>query len=695
MIRSNLPIFRSKIKAAPFKELLGVLSVLLSLAVVYCYFFSPIKIDITLDHATDAVKGAEKTGEMAKAAVEEEKEAASAAMEWPKEKMDAYPGKMGERLSRFTDKFGDLKAKEDFVQLFYTEVGQPYSPNHSQLIITRPDVTTYHFDLNRKFIDSLFRGRKLRLDPTIYPGTIVLQKITIRQTGYLPLVIDTRDEFQLIKPLHDVDKIEYAAHGLIIKAQGEDPQLEMVIRPGLVGFDLLFFIRLFTGILLAGSFIYWVLHLIPGKSPFLYAPILLVFILILIGYTSSVTRLIHLDEIVHVQAGQYYEEKWLPPEICSPETRDSYSISGVSRLDNFEIAYLFAGKLAKMLSYFGVAQFQRFRYFNTLLFLILALLSLRFGEYRILTLPLLTTPQIWYLFTYFNSDAFSLFVIVVVSYQVIAKTSMTYRYLNDPEDALIRRPYRPLLIGLLFSLLLLIKVNYYIFVLFLLLVLIKRLWCKEYSSPKSVLKRIAVIALIAAVVLGVRWGIDVGVNGMNRNEKRVACRIKLSHPLYSPETPIEKRFKFKNLKDRDVSVFNLFTKFNWGWKTFLHSFGVYYVKLKASLGYYKIIMVIVLFGSVYLIFSNLKQFQIGQFSLLLIVGFCSVLLILMSLWNSWTAHFQAQGRYLFPILVMVGFLIYETLPIYNEKLINLIILLLFGLSTYSYIFIGLMQFPKL
>ena len=640
MIQNKLAKMRIRIDTALVKEIVGILTILLSLALVYCYCFSPIRIEVTLQSPLVA----------------------------------------GE--------------KQDFFQLFYTRLNQSYSSKHSKLRKVTPKKNTYRFELNRKFIDTLYRGRKIRLDPTIFPGQFLLEKITIRQRGYLPFIIDSHNGFQSIKPMHDIDKMEYTTRGLIVEAAGNDPQLEMVIGTGMVRFDFRFLLKLFVGVVLGGLVILFILSLIPQKDPFIYVPVFLVFVSVLIFYTSSITRLIHLDEPVHVHAGKYYENNWIPPEICSPETRDSYSISGVSRLDNFEIIYLFAGKLGKLLTRLNVAEYQRYRYFNGLLFLILALLSLRFREYRILTLPLLMTPQVWYLFTYFNSDAFSLFVIIVISYQIIAEKSMTNTYLTGSDNEGLKL-VRPVAIGLLFSLLLLIKVNYYIFIVFLFLILIKKIGFKEFPHPRRVIRRVAVIALIAAVVFGIRWGIDIGINGMDRKEKRVACRVKLSHPLYSPATPLEKRFKFKNLKDRNVPVSDLFTKYNWGWKTFLHSFGVYYIQPRAELDYYKLIMVILLFGSLYLTFSNLKQFQVDQFLLLAIVVFCSLLLLGLSLWNSWTANFQAQGRYLFPVLVMIGFLLHETLPNYNEKVINLIVLALFGLSTYSYIYIGLMHFPKL
>ncbi len=68
-----------------------------------------------------------------------------------------------------------------------------------------------------------------------------------------------------------------------------------------------------------GSILYFLLSKVQNENEFIYVPYFLVFILALIFSTSSVTQLIHLDEVVHVGAAEYYQKHWIPPEICSPE----------------------------------------------------------------------------------------------------------------------------------------------------------------------------------------------------------------------------------------------------------------------------------------------------------------------------------------------------------------------------------------
>jgi hypothetical protein len=586
---------------------------------------------------------------------------------------------------------------QNHIKVFYARLGQSYTEKKQCHLNIKKDILSYRFNIsNIKFIDTLFFDRKIRIDPSDAPGTIYINNIVVHQKGFLPLTYNVENRFRPIVVKKDISKIEYTPSGLIIHAAGRDPQLEFTIGREDTQLDYPFLIKWVFGIFAISPFVYFILSKIPKKNDFIYVPYLLFLIFLVTTYTSSVTGLLHLDEVVHVRAGMYYQDHWIPPPICDPATRDTYSVSGVSRLDNFEVVYWFAGKFSKLFSQINgnIVRFQRFRYFNSLLLLILAILSIKYFEFRFLTLPFLITPQVWYLFTYFNSDAFSLFIITLIGYQVIAEKSMLNRFLEQNIQLTYRFWYL-IILGLLFSFLLLIKINYFIFVIFITLMFLKKLFLKEYADPKIVIQRAGLLIIISALFFGLRWSVDVAQNGINRNEKRTECRVKLAKPLFNPSTPLEDRYPFQRLKERNVPLKQLFERHNWGWKTFIHSFGVYFNLPRAELWYFKLIMAILIFFFFYIVSSIIINFNIKQVSLLLILSFCSILLVSLSLWNSWTAHFQAQGRYLFPILTMGGIFLFETLKLYKKKIIDLFVLTMFFLSAYSYIFTGLLKLPRL
>lgn len=648
-------------QGAPYiKELAFFIAFLSVFLLTYVYFFTHITVDVTLNSVPDNITDRQSE------------------TDFPPPTQEVLP-----------------TAADELFQIYYAGKNQAYSEKRSYHFQIQQNKNHFRLQITRKkSIKTLRFYGKLRIDPMRRTGKIFLKRIEIKQTGYKPLILETHDQFiKLLRPINDIERVEYTSQGMAIFSSGEDPQLELFLNPKIVEIDFLFIFKLLFSIVLIGSVLFILLGAIKKEDEFIYAPYLLTFILALAFATASVCELMHADEPVHVRAGNYYEDHWLPPEICDPATENTYSVFGASRLNNYEVVYFLAGKFSKLLTFLDVRQFLRFRLFNIFLFFILLVLSIKHVEYRILTLPLLVSPQIWYLFTYFNSDAFSIFIIIIISYQVISQKSVTNSYLTSSENNK-RTITCALLAGLLFSTLLLIKLNFFIFIIFLLFVFLLKLGFKEYLNPKRVILRVGLIMLIAATIFGLRWGIDVGINGFNRKEKLAECRKKLAKPMFSIATPLKDRYHFLRLKERNVPLRDLFEKYNWGSKTFSHSFGVYFFKPEAKDWYYKFIMVVCIFFALYLAGSIIIGLKADQIILLGVVVFCSILLIAASLWNSWTASFQAQGRYLFAIFIMTGFLMFQSLPNLNKKILNFFILLMFCLSVFSYVFIGLLQLPK-
>ncbi len=72
----------------------------------------------------------------------------------------------------------------------------------------------------------------------------------------------------------------------------------------------------------------------------------------------------------------------------------------------------------------------------------------------------------------------------------------------------------------------------------------------------------------------------------------------------------------------------------------------------------------------------------------------SIALIGASLHHSWTMDFQAQGRYLFPLLSMFGVLLGRCRTIFETRLFVLSVTQLYLLGLYSFIFVALMNIPR-
>jgi hypothetical protein len=578
-------------------------------------------------------------------------------------------------------------------QIFYAGRSQDYTEKRSFRFRTHPKKTTYRFILNdlmeikRLSLHTLITIRKIRIDPLERAGKIRLRSVLIEQMGCVPLRFETSDQLRLLKPANA--RADIQSEGILITSSGNDPQLELPIRPRLN--YMLVFTLLLSSLLSACLLIFFFGRISEG-STFQYTPYMMMFIMAFMLATAMGTSKgpIHADEGIQMKAGRYYIDHWMPPGICDPAIADTYSVYGASRLEKLEIVYFLAGKFVKVLQFTELNDFIKFRLFNIFLFFILTVLCIRNADYRVLTLPLLISPQIWYVFTYFNSEAFAMFILILVSYQVFSTQSMMNRLLAELGEHGKVELYL-IVLGLLFSLLLLIKTNFYIFIIFLTLCLLLKLYRKAFPNPLMALKRIGVIILISASVFGLRYSVDLAVNGGDRRQKYLDCVEKMARPMYKPSNDLSRLHLYMRLRDRGVSFKEMFIGRNWGTISFCRAFGIYFFKPIAPDAYYKLVLATSLFFGAFIFFSILFNRNIDNILLSMIVLVSSLLLIGLSFWHSWTVDFQAHGRYLFPIFSMIGVLIFQSIRDLNKPLFNFFVIFMFIVSSYSYIFIGFLQ----
>jgi hypothetical protein len=576
-------------------------------------------------------------------------------------------------------------------KIYWAGKTEGYSENRSSAVRINRAKKKYTFS-----IGDLGSIEKLRIDPADNlqkAARIVIKSILIKQNGYTPISFSTGAEFKRLIPSHHIKTIRNRLNNLLIVTSGSDPQLEVYLNRNVKKHDYpIEIIRLlFVFILLAG---FWVFVGNVGEN-YNYVPYFMVFIFALILIMASISRgNSHPDEYVHVRAGAYYEDHWLPPKVGDPEIDNTYSVYGVSRLYKNEIVYFFAGKFSKILCFLPLGnKYFRFRFLNIFLFFILLLLNCRYVEYRLVSIPLLISPQVWYVFSYFNSDAFSLFIIFIISYQVLSKKSLLNRFLDRSEG--VSTFIYLISLGILFSMLLFLKKNFYIFVIFLFLYLMWSVYYREIVKPKLALKRIGLAALVAVGFFGAVYSIDTYINGFEKSEKIVEVREKMAASMYKPSTKLEDKHPRLQLRERGVSISDIFARYRWGESSFRSFFGVYgYTSISASKNYYNFFRVVVIVFVSFISFSIVFKSGIRENILLLMVCACSFFLIGLSLWHSWTNDFQAQGRYLLPICAMLGFLLFKSENHFNKSVFNFLSLSMFLLSLYSFIFVGLVNIPK-
>jgi hypothetical protein len=68
--------------------------------------------------------------------------------------------------------------------------------------------------------------------------------------------------------------------------------------------------------------------------------------------------------------------------------------------------------------------------------------------------------------------------------------------------------------------------------------------------------------------------------------------------------------------------------------------------------------------------------------------------ILLSAYHSWTADFQPQGRYLFPVLPMLAFILFRYRERLGSRALHMLFAGLFAASVISFVFTGLRAIPQ-
>lgn len=579
--------------------------------------------------------------------------------------------------------------KRTFFQIYWAQDNQDFSEWRSKKILVVPGEKKYHF-----WLTNLRNVETIRIDPQKYVGRSVIEKIVFEQRGIKPISFSFKDGFFQFKKLNHIAKYNLEEKGLVVHSIGKDPYLvgdfivEKVAFPWVVEFFRFSFVCLIIVIIYSTT-----KHL---NMEIRYVPLLMAVVLTLILVMAVISDInVHPDEHAHLEASKYYLHNWLPPSIEDPAIRSSYSVYGTSRLYQPEIYYLFAGKFAKLISDIHIKPFGLFRLFNVVLFSCLLFYTIKDIGARTIAMPFLISPQIWYVFSYCNSDAFALFISFLAGVQIVAPDSMFNLFLRQKSDSGLLF-IRALLLGFLLGGLLLLKRNYYPYIVFIICVLVWQIW--EMGSREErilAVKRLLVLSFIGLSLFGLRIGVDYYVNGFDRADKLANIRVETAEPLYNPQTELSKKHFHLYMKERGVSLNYLVKKMRFFEKTFRSTFGVYsYFTISAPIKYYDIVRWTG--GALLLVFLILIFRHSWRENGFITVSFLilSLGLISATLHHAWTKDFQAQGRYLFPIVPMLSIVYARSYRYLKGWLFTLIFIVMFILAAYSFIFVAIPQIPK-
>jgi hypothetical protein len=548
---------------------------------------------------------------------------------------------------------------------------------------------TKRFKKGRNYLSFTFAGggqpAKVRLDFDQAQGNkLLVREIILKQRQHRTLRVTNRNYANLLSKSPELQFVSQEPDGFQVYTLGNDGNVELTIQKYSSTWSVFIdcvartFILSLAFLVLAcfamnffSSRSSWRLRL----TRFFY---LLVLALVFITAIFSQYN-VHPDEYGHTPAVEYYIDHSVPPVIGTQGYEHTYQYPwGYSRLDNRDISYFIAGKCAWLLDFIPCETYLKARFFNVILFaLLVKAVFLNFSVCAPLAV-LLLTPQIWYIFSYCNNDAFPLFLS-----SVLALTTLSV--FADNKNSLTL--YQRLFLGVAAGLLLVEKQNFYVFVLFLGLIYLVKEFFIQKISIYTFLQKYWSAVLIALLIFGVRVALDVSLNGLNRESTRLEAREALAAPQFRPSvfgTP--QSYETLHLKQKGHPLSVLFSRYAWHARTLESFLGRYgYESLNSPGWYYKVMSILLCFLFISLLWSVRSSYQN-----LLVTGlfiFCAFLMIAISLNHSWTYDLQRQGRYLFPIvpclIVVLGL---------NRTPVRPVFFLTASLGIYSFITAGLMNF---
>ena len=536
--------------------------------------------------------------------------------------------------------------------------------------------------------------RKIRIDPSTRRGVkTILRELHFHHLNDKTVSFKGKDALAKFEPNDHVIKLQRGEY-LSFKSAANDPHLTSAF-PATPSHSRTA-LRLLQSLLLAIT-IFVILKSLPWwfrNFRWVPAGMALAGMGVLLMATISAKNT-HPDEKTHLTNAQYYSNHYSPPVACSDDVLYTYTAYGVSRLDNREISYYVGGRYLQAVAFLPAEDQIKLRYLNVILFFILVLLAFRQSKSRLLFMPLLLTPQAWYLFSYYNSDALSLFVVVLTAYQVFVSDSMLRRLLRGD------RPPTSILwvfaLSLLFAMQYWVKLNYIFYPLFLLMLGVSW-WLLNRRKPDLKFAMPVLCAFIMGSSLFASWEVSRhAINDYSLSEKTYNCREKTADDHYKPSTPLAETHPNYNLRSKGISILEMITdpERSWVERIFYTGLGAYgYLEFLNNYTHYEIVsaLVLLLFLSSILTIT-IKGDGMARMSLLSMLAAMGGITFAAML-NNWDQDYQPQGRYLMVYLPLFGSILALNAKRLNLTLVNSLAWLAFVLAMYSFFAVGLVEIPK-
>jgi len=398
----------------------------------------------------------------------------------------------------------------------------------------------------------------------------------------------------------------------------------------------------------------------------------------------------HPDEIWHITSVSYFLFEPYPAIRNTLQSIHTFSSYHSSYLSTAELYYPVAAawtSLVSTLTDLPLDQVQIIRLFSVTCFVLLICLLSRQRNHGLL-LPFLITPQLWYVFGYANDDWFGVAVSTVLLLFLNISRFTFHRFVIGGS---FTRFLQLIPIFILLGLLFFSKPNYWVAFIFCFYEPVVRIFIRR-STLTSRIRASAFCLMILAVAsscIALR-------SSFSRATETHIVQAAEAHPgLALDKTPevMNRLSQTTNLYMRHISLWRLLTERQWIWlscRSFFGDFG--WMNFHLTTSYYCI--VILLFSGLLLTVVRVSRgeqnFRLTTWFTVLVIGAN----IFLAIAFSWFIDLQPQGRYLFPSLLAVGWMLSRLRNWQSSRIVFGLVVILTILGLYAFICYGVIPLKE-
>lgn len=557
-----------------------------------------------------------------------------------------------------------------------------------------------------------------------------------------------------LEPLANVDRITVQSDGLDVwpTPASDDPQLQLSPAPPA---DMTRSLRPFAADLCGAleaalaivALVWLVRRYLPMRSLVCIGMALAGGLMLAMLVISTTKGSVHPDEYSHLRAYEYFIDHALPPPARDAATIPSTSVWGFSYLFELDVVYDIAAQLTWPLRWWTDDNLAAARIFQFSLWMLLLAMALARRRWAWVLSLTLISPQIWYVFSYLNADAFPLCIAFVAACLVADGESGVHAFVRDGDW----RRSGFFVVAICLGLILVSKRNYLPVVptFFLWLSVMHLRWrfyqvaatvtallcfgAAAFAGELPALRGVNVVLTVIGAVLGIvvvglelaksrrqyaqrpallrliglavlcfaialpRLAWDVHVNGLPTQKGELVRSIaeERAGPSFKPSAVAAGTGSPSvGMAGRGVTLSHvLFEPNNWLKSSMASFFGVYgYMSIAAPSWLYVVLIVnaLLLLCLVLIALWRSDRPRFWAFSSVVFGG--GVLVVASSLLLSWFDALQPQGRYLFPVLPMLGLIVGHACNRLPEPAYRLVVAAGLLLSVGSFLFVALPPF---